>query len=84
LEVLLNLRSIGNNAAWIMWIKTKGEERLAVCANGGTSIDPTMPGTDGGYESLAAPDWPCDFKQKYRYSLLLYFYGHGDMAFCDD
>ena len=67
-----------------MWIETKGEERLAVCADGETSIDPAMPSSDGGYESLAVPDWPRDFKQKYRYSLILYFYCHGDMAFCDD
>ena len=53
--------------------KPKGKERLAVCADGETSVDPAMSSSDGGYESLAVPCWPRDCKRKYRYSLILYF-----------
>ncbi len=64
--------------------KPKGKERLAVCADGETSVDPATPNSDGGYESLAVPNWTREFKRKCRYSLILYFFCHGHMAFCDD
>ena len=51
------------------------EEQLAVCDHGITSNEPLCLTTVFRMcESLANPDWPRDFKQKYRYSLILYIF----------